>query len=62
MPYTNSQLPFDLDVRDPNFALIYNVWAFQTLCDIQELVAGAKREIATSRALMAGVDRLLART
>jgi hypothetical protein len=56
----NSQRLFNLDACDVNFAREVSLWAFQVQYEIQELVAGTERSIATSKALIAEADRLLA--
>jgi hypothetical protein len=61
MAQANRHLPFDLDPRDPNFAREMLSWSLQTRCEISELLANATETLATSRALMAQTDRLLAR-
>lgn len=62
-PYSHSpnpHLPFERDARDPNFARDALVWAAQTQQDIRELVTATRHTIATTRALMAEADRLIA--
>jgi hypothetical protein len=57
----NPHLPFELDARDPDFVRKVFSWSCQVQREIQELVAATERTIATSRALMAEADYLLAR-
>ena len=57
---TSHSAPVDLDVRDPDFARKYFLWAHQLQCEVVELVAGSKETLAESRTLMLEADRLLA--
>ena len=52
--------PTKLDYRDVNFEVSW--LARLRLCDLdtKRLIAGARREIATSYALLAEIDRILA--
>ena len=61
MAHAHQQLPIDLDVRDPRFPHDIHLWARNTQCEIQELIAVAKEAIATSKDLMAEADRILTR-
>jgi hypothetical protein len=54
-------LPLLLDVRDPDFPTQCMGMTDQMRSEMTELIAGTKNEIATSRTLMAEIDRLLAR-
>ena len=54
-------VPFEMDARDPYFAGDIALWSRQTLSEMRGLVAATRRTIASSTALIAQVDRLLAR-
>jgi hypothetical protein len=51
----------ELDIGDPNFPAKCMAWTAQTRSEIDELVILAKGTIATSRTLLAEIDRVLAR-
>ena len=52
--------PLDFDARNPDFHRNCAVWAQQTHRDIAEIIARTRDEIATSQALMAEIDRVIA--
>ena len=53
-------LPLRLDVRDPDFPAQCIALTNQMRSEMRELVAATQHEIATSRTLMAQIDRVLA--
>jgi hypothetical protein len=53
--------PLQLDVRHPDFLRHYCSWAFQCRTDMMEAVIATRKSIATTKALMAEADRILAR-
>jgi hypothetical protein len=59
--FTRFDLPSELRADDPEFAPKLRSWAFETQCDMNELVSKTQATINTTRALMAEVDRALAR-
>ncbi len=60
MAHLDSHLPFKLDSRDPLFPRKGLAWAAQTQLEISGTVASTNETIASSRELMARVDRILA--
>jgi hypothetical protein len=61
MVHLSSHLPLELDPCDPNFRQEYRFWALETRRQVHELVLRTTKMIESSKALMALVDRLLAR-
>ena len=57
----SSLLPRELDPHDPNFERKSRSWAFEAQCQMNELVLRTRETVEESRALVAEVDRLLAR-
>jgi hypothetical protein len=57
----DQRLPFTLDAKDPDFPRQCLAWAFEAKCEIMELIEKANGHIEISRALVAEVDRILAR-
>jgi hypothetical protein len=55
------RLPLDLDPKDPNFSRQCLDWSWTTQAEIADLIAGTKKEIAASWALLAEANRILAR-
>jgi len=53
--------PLDFDARDPDFPRQCRTWSVETRSEIEDLIARTKKEVAISRAIMNGVDRLLVR-
>lgn len=53
-------LPLELSTDDPGFSSQMALWAFGSTHEMQDLVVATKKTIATSRALMAEADRILA--
>jgi len=49
------------DVRAPDFLAQYAAWKNQMCLEMDTMVAGTRKNIAESKALMAEVDRLLKR-
>jgi hypothetical protein len=60
MAQLDPHLPFQLDARDPDFARQCLLWSLQTRCEIQATIATTQQTIATSKALMAEMDQILA--
>jgi len=60
MARSQSHLPRDFDVRDPNFHCDILSWAFAMQSEIHELVLATRETIAVSRVIMADADRLIA--
>jgi hypothetical protein len=60
MARVGSHLPFELDARDPDFFREIQLWSSQTQGDLQELLAATQQTIATTKALIAEVDRMIA--
>ena len=61
MAKANQPTPTDIDVRGPGFAREMLRWSLQMRSEIHQLVAGSNEAIATSNALIAEADRILAR-
>ena len=55
-----AHLSLDLDIRDPDFHRIALARALQAQREMHELVLITKETIATTRALMARADRMIA--
>ena len=60
MGQPHQALPLELDVCDPKFLSQMRLWAFSATYEMKEVVVATQKTIATSRALMAEADRLLA--
>jgi hypothetical protein len=52
---------FEIDLRSPGFARDMLYWSFQMQSEVRETVAATRVTIATSKALLLQMDRLLAR-
>jgi hypothetical protein len=52
--------PLDLDSRDPDFDRKMLARASRVRCEMHELILLTKETIATTRALMAEADRMIA--
>ena len=51
--------PSEFDTHDPNFQRQFSSWATQTQRAIAGLIAGSKKTMADSHALMAKIDQIL---
>ena len=49
------------DTTDPNFPALCAVWTGQMRSEMQETIGLTRKTLAESRALMAEVDRIIAR-
>ena len=61
MAHANQRFPIHFDARGPNFGREMLQWSQWVQSEIDQLVAGSHEAIATSNALMAEADRILAR-
>ena len=51
--------PRDLNAHDPDFHERLLAWASQAQCEMRELILITKETIATTKAIIADVDRML---
>jgi hypothetical protein len=49
------------DITDPSFPALCAIWTRQMRSEMQETIALTRKTLAESRALMAEVDRIIAR-
>lgn len=61
MTQAHAKALLEIELRGPGFARDMLFWSFQMESEVRETIAATRRTIATSKALMVEMDRILAR-